>query len=254
LDRAGQKGIDAGDKIADGMNRAKEAADEAADAVEGVSYGHSPGGLKDIIAMSRTATNALADFGRLASGMLVRAGKDVDMLAKKLNNLKPPKGWKGDAADEYTDLARQIAILTAGSELAKDKLRLKFAEEDEIAALRANKDLTKAQRDTLIAMVRRKYDLLMAELLAEYRRRAEENAPGTDTSSSGPSSLMSDPDDRMERWWRNPEMSQAAPAPVQITINANGSFFDTPASLQQLANKVSLALTQDLRRQTRLAS
>ena len=37
--------------------------------------------------------------------------------------------------------------------------------------------------------------------------------------------------------------SSASTPAVNITINAQGSFFDTPGSLQQLADKVNQALT-----------
>jgi len=262
LDTVHRKADAANEAMQDGFKDSAKEAEKLADEVDGISYGHSPGGLKDIIAMSDRATSALVRFGKDAGKLLAKAGKDVDTLAKKLGGLKPPKGWKGEAKDTYTDIARQIAILTAGSELAKDKLRLKFDEEDEIAAISGNKELTKAEKETLIAMVRRKYDILLAQLLDEYRREMEEDRRRAEEDAA-------DEAERERDRWRPPPVVPApwaqlrasgggaadgAGSSVVVNIDASGAFFDTPASLQALADKVGAALTADLRRQVRFAS
>jgi len=97
LDTAGRKGIDAGDKIADGMERAADAAYEAADAVNAVSYGHSPGGLKDIIAMAPKASKALLQMSSDASANL----KDLITIITDISDglvtiTDPPPGANDD--------------------------------------------------------------------------------------------------------------------------------------------------------------
>jgi hypothetical protein len=90
LDRAKDKGEAAGSAIEESFDRATDAANDLADAVDGVTYGSSPGGLKDIIAFAEMAGDALREsFGD--------ATRDLDDVLDRVNSVsraidKIPKG------------------------------------------------------------------------------------------------------------------------------------------------------------------
>lgn len=173
IDTVRKKSDVANEAMQDGFNDSAKAAEKLADAVDSVSYGSSPGGLKDIIAMAPRAAQAMASFSKDAGKDLGKIVTIITTIGRGLGGIKPPPGWKGEARDTYIDIARELAILKAPTELAKDKLRLQFDKEDEIAAIRATKGLTAAQVATLIGMVNEKYAILLAQLLQEH---AEKNA------------------------------------------------------------------------------
>jgi len=171
FERVARGGAASAGTIRRDFGQANEVLSDTGDAVDRITFGESPGGLKEIPTAAARAGAALDKMGGQASDVLTKASKDVDKFAKKLGDVKSPKPisidpFSKEARDEKRDLERQLAILRAPTEFLKDKLRLQFDEQDEIKALNDKKKELGPALGMLIEMVKQKYALLLQQLIA----------------------------------------------------------------------------------------
>lgn len=164
----------AGRVIAASMRTAKESIDDAKESLDGFEYGHSPGGQKDLPILQNAATASFIKFGRESGHVLDATKAKVDATAKKITGLKAPAWAKGEAADEFKDLSRDIALLEAPNDDAREALRLKFQKQDEVQALTEQKKALGSAFGPLMDMIDRKYSLMVNQMRSEQADRMAE--------------------------------------------------------------------------------
>jgi len=189
LPAAAKKGVDT---MVREFDKARDAAKDLSDEVDGVLYGHSPGGLKDYAPMASRAGSALTTMFRNVSSVVKAAGKDVDNIAKAIGKIQPPDWLKkasGAAKDAYQDLSRDLAILKAPTDFSKDTLRLQFQKEDELQGLREQAKALGPALGPLMAMVNEKYRLMLDERNREERERQADAVSRGDGFATGTPNL-----------------------------------------------------------------
>jgi hypothetical protein len=116
LDVARKKADVATGAMEDGFNRAADAARDLNDEIDATSYGHSPGGLSDIIAMAPlagTALGAMALRGRSAVGELTSDIADVGRVIGRIGGPENlPPGAEGVTIGDPGNLPRGIGETT----------------------------------------------------------------------------------------------------------------------------------------------
>ena len=114
--------------------QAREATDSVQEGVDGISYGRSPGGLKDIPPHFEAAATAAQDFGRTfntalggASGVLDDATLKASGFTQELAAVQLPPNFEGDirtAVNGIGSLAGTTGAVVDGALVSVDSLRV----------------------------------------------------------------------------------------------------------------------------------